>query len=656
MLPPDEIIFLLLTVSDISKVLINNAMLVLYLCKSCKVMKMKILIDFWFQWAPGWSNYASVIATLIDDSNFSCRIIVLPFHHSGQSDFDNKQAKQFLDERGISWINYTDYDYLTPKPDVVFVQNPYDFTRPERFNCQALHKNNIRFAYIPYGLDVGAGTRNQTFQYNMDCHNLATWLFVRSEQHKQFFKRYCDAGNRHVYVTGHPKFDAQKFWHKQSPHEKKTFLWTPHFVEGDIKGWSTFNIYYDAMIFMALNYPINLIIRPHPLFIGRLQAFGGEGVDKLSRLLDYAKTLENITLDFAASYDASFSHSDALIADAGSFLLEYLPTERPILYLTHDTCLSLNKSANFVFDSYYIARRVEDIDHFVNMVISGEDPLKNKRLKAMHHYLYKPEISAAEEIRKILTSYFSKRINKKTQIVGDASIHIDNDTILNFFESRAKNVAAKDLTLTLYQTPKLAIERDNQEKHLIIPQLKLMSQARVLDIGCGNGRWYGAIKDKIGFYVGIDFSPLLINAAKSHYHKNKTCQFYVASADKLTETAVINEPPFTHIIIAGVIMYLNDEQVIDLLHSLRSLVEPGTLIYLREPIASKQRLTLKQDWSAELNCYYSAIYRTGEEITELFSEKNLRLPLKLIKHDVMYDTPLNNRKETKQYYYIFEFL
>lgn len=96
---------------------------------------MKIKVDFLFQWAPGWSNYASVLAALGQDDNFICRLVLLPFHHSGMVDHENAEARAFLDAQGISWVWHEDYDYIADKPDMVFIQNPYDFTRPERFSC-----------------------------------------------------------------------------------------------------------------------------------------------------------------------------------------------------------------------------------------------------------------------------------------------------------------------------------------------------------------------------------------------------------------------------------------------------------------------------------------------------------------------------------------
>lgn len=373
---------------------------------------MTINVDFLFQWAPGWTNYESVISVLQSDKRFCCRLILLPFHHSGVIDHENREAKNFLEQREIDYIWHEDYDFSKKRPDLVFIQNPYDFTRPERFSCLELKRGNIKFAYIPYGLDVGDGDQNLTYQYNMDCHNLASWIFVRSSQHKHLFKKYCSAGNKNVHVTGHPKFDTYRNYQNMCLERKAlhtpVLLWTPHFYEEGRKGWSTFKVYCMAMIYMAINYPIKLIIRPHPLFMGRLKIFNGEAVEMFKTLINYAKTYENITFDMNPSYQDSFLKADALLADAGSFLLEFLPSKKPILYLTHPECFGLNESAKFIYESHYVASDEQDIDDFVKMLLVNEDPKYYLRMQALTENIFIPEESVGDEIRKVLLSQVKK--------------------------------------------------------------------------------------------------------------------------------------------------------------------------------------------------------------------------------------------------------
>jgi len=73
---------------------------------------------------------------------------------------------------------------------------------------------------------------------------------------------------------------------------------------------------------------------------------------------------------------------------------------------------------------------------------------------------------------------------------------------------------------------------------------------KVLDLGCGNGRFFEILKDKDVDYIGVDFSEKLIEIAKQNYPKVK---FQVADAlnlafpnnyfDKIYSIAVLHHIP-----------------------------------------------------------------------------------------------------------------
>ncbi len=125
----------------------------------------------------------------------------------------------------------------------------------------------IKIGYVPYGLDVGGGDDNLRWQYNLDCQNMATWVFVRSKRHKEFYGKFCSNGNSHVCVTGHPKFDQADYSVETSTdsNKRKVFLWTPHFSL-EQGGWSTFDKFSETILSSAKSNDFDLIIRPHPSF------------------------------------------------------------------------------------------------------------------------------------------------------------------------------------------------------------------------------------------------------------------------------------------------------------------------------------------------------------------------------------------------------
>lgn len=367
-----------------------------------------IKVDFYFQWPPGWTNFESVIDAMRSNPAFDCRIVVVPYLNFNATDLRGDIQRGILKERSLDYIGFEDYSLESRQPDVVFLQNPYDEARPEAFRSEYLYQRGVKIAYIPYALDTGIGEETMVYQYNLLCQNLATWIFSRSERHRKEFASQCHVGNKHVYVTGHPKFDYYDRRYGLDEENKtkgkvKTFLWTPHFIlPGNRKMYSTFNIYHAAIIKLIERDDVHVIIRPHPLLKQWLNVASQKTQDNYKKLVDISKIRNNVSWDFSHDYKSSFSQSDALIADMGSFLLEYLPSKKPILYLTHKTCYGLNKTADFIYDAYDVARNEKDIARFVENIVNERDPMRLKREKVLQEELQIDDVTVGEKITNII--------------------------------------------------------------------------------------------------------------------------------------------------------------------------------------------------------------------------------------------------------------
>jgi len=366
-----------------------------------------IKVDFYFQWPPGWTNFESVIEAMQANPAFDCRIVVVPYLNWKASDVNGDIQREILRERGLDYIGFEDYQLEERQPDVVFLQNPYDEARPEAFRSDYLHERGVKIAYIPYALDSGISEEVQLYQFNLLCQNLATWIFSRSERHKAEFGIQCDAGNNHVYVTGHPKFDHyQRRFHlpdEKPPTKIKTLLWTPHFVLPDGRKMSTtFTLYGAAFLKLIERADIHLIIRPHPLLSQWIGEASATAHSLYQQLFDAAKHRSNVEWDSGHDYKQTFARSDALLADAGSFLFEYLPSKKPILYLTHESCYGLNRTADFIYNAYDVAWQEEDIFTFVDNIVAGRDPMKATRERVLREELQIEERTAGEKIAEII--------------------------------------------------------------------------------------------------------------------------------------------------------------------------------------------------------------------------------------------------------------
>jgi SAM-dependent methyltransferase len=237
--------------------------------------------------------------------------------------------------------------------------------------------------------------------------------------------------------------------------------------------------------------------------------------------------------------------------------------------------------------------------------------------------------------------------------IQNENVPIEMGKTLNFFNNRSKVYSEENpVTSVLYQDkhPEIARERHKSEVTKIRKSLCITTESKILDIGCGVGRWAFEFLDTSPRYVGTDFSQELIDIAKERFKGSTNFRFHTLSAQDTNYASI--EEKFDLVIISGVLLYLNDDDVKKVFDNLETLLPEGK-IYIREPIGLETRLTLINEWSQELSDYYSAIYRTESEIMKLLGNSELSPKIKLLESDWLHEKHLNNRKETAQKFWIW---
>ena len=98
-------------------------------------------------------------------------------------------------------------------------------------------------------------------------------------------------------------------------------------------------------------------------------------------------------------YIALFKYSDAMIHDCGSFTVEYMYMDNPVMYLVrnNDHVENMIPYAREAFNLHYKGENSADIERFIQSVIAGDDPLWGKRLGFKHHHLLPPNNRSACE-------------------------------------------------------------------------------------------------------------------------------------------------------------------------------------------------------------------------------------------------------------------
>ncbi|CBL46679.1 Hypothetical protein HDN1F_30960 [gamma proteobacterium HdN1] len=235
---------------------------------------------------------------------------------------------------------------------------------------------------------------------------------------------------------------------------------------------------------------------------------------------------------------------------------------------------------------------------------------------------------------------------------------IEKKSVSDFFDRRAEKIKTLGpVKAVIYQDKQsgLAEARNAAEKFKLLPLLRLDGAQRVLDVGCGTGRWVSDLLPISSFYHGIDACEGLVAYAREQFFLVPNCCFTVASADNFSLQSIGEKLTFDRILCAGVLIYLNDEEVLRALRCMANALSPSGLILLREPMGVDQRLTISEHYSDDMEQIYSAIYRTRGELEALIAKVMPAGSFRLAGCGDVYDEPtLNNRNDTKQQWLLLE--
>ncbi len=205
-----------------------------------------------------------------------------------------------------------------------------------------------------------------------------------------------------------------------------------------------------------------------------------------------------------------------------------------------------------------------------------------------------------------------------TRIYGEVA-DIDGNAVRSFWNTQAmKDSSLKSVLLGKDFAANSGILRNERECKIVksfIDDRKL----KILDIGCGVGRWADNLQDNIEIYHGIDFSEEYVNASQNHFADKNNISFFCMSATAIDLSVLL--PAYDLIIITGVLMYINDNDIAKTLTTCNHLLGNGGLLYIQESVSvMPTRLTLRDFESKDLETIYNVIYRTSQEYENCFKQ------------------------------------
>ena len=362
-----------------------------------KVVFIAIDVAYW--------RYQHIYELMLADSRFQPTIVLSPCIGHAHQEQEIERLRVYFDTRGIS---YVDYDFNSKPfcireeicPDVIFFPQPYEHLLCKEHDC--LNFYDRLTCYMPYGFWTSTGKGS----YNLHFHNQAWRLYYSTQLHLKEAQRIADNQGRNVRVTGYANADDFLTYSHRSPWRemsdglhRKRIIWAPHFsITSKSSNQPTragFLWMAELMIKLAQEYSkqIQITFKPHPALLTQLYQHPEWGIERTNKYYDLWRTMENTQLETGEFIDL-FMTSDAMIHDSGSFVVEYLYTKRPVMFVSKNMQPILDTQSEFGLKAYqqaYIGRTENDIRKFIDeVVLRDDDPMLSQRERFFNDYLLPP--------------------------------------------------------------------------------------------------------------------------------------------------------------------------------------------------------------------------------------------------------------------------
>jgi len=427
---PKKIWFSLIKIYNFTKL---RALYELYLIKSApkkhqKALqiirkKEKVKVAFFLIHESVW-KYDVLFDLMLKHPRFEPQIFVCPAVNFGMENmlFEMNKSFEAFKKKGFNPIktyNEATGEYLDVKktfsPDIVFYTNPYEGLQDYRYYITQF--SDTLTCYVPYAIMMV----DFEFIYNLKFHNLVWRIFSETPIHKEIASQKQKTKSQNSVLTGYPGFDQllinkkpnDAVWKNKNPNLKK-IIWAPHHSMDELNKVANFLEYYDFFFELADKYSdkIQIAFKPHHLLRIKLEQeyWGKEKTDiyynKWAKLAN--GQCEN------GDYIDLFLTSDALIHDCGSFMAEYLITEKPSLFMVRNESVMehWNTFGKKVIAAHYQSRNKEQLINFIeNVVLNKNDWMKEERNNFVQTNLIpKNKLTASENILEYLEDQIFKGI------------------------------------------------------------------------------------------------------------------------------------------------------------------------------------------------------------------------------------------------------
>ena len=360
--------------------------------KIARPQKSKIRVVFLFQEASYWSSVESLYKNLKSDPKFEVFVVAIPILFP--PDLNRLELKieqiNFLKDNNIDYINACEneqmFDVYILKPDYVFLQIHFDRQRILQYKSFVM-RLYTKVCIVPHAFLLSASDYKE-LSHMQDYFR----IFVPNNDHAKILSNVLHTTNN-IEITGFPRFDLYnihindssiwKISKSKNPNIKR-IIWSPHWwIYGASKNCFdiTINILMYFIKFLELHENIELIIKPHPSLLNGIVSSGFMSKTKIDELFLKINKMPNASIYTGGNYFDLFKTADLCVNNSISFLAEWLPTEKPMIFVDTDRMFELNNLGNQLLNVYYHVHDIVTLDEKINdLIFNNNDTMKNERL------------------------------------------------------------------------------------------------------------------------------------------------------------------------------------------------------------------------------------------------------------------------------------
>ena len=332
-----------------------------------------------------------IFKKMLEDSAFDPVILVCPYMVRGEgvNQEEMDEVNDYFKAKNYPVVNsYNKAEgrwvlIEEMKPDLVWFTNPHKITRSEYF--EKAYENYLS-CYVPYYFMATDHVGSDQAEYNTFFW-VSLWIvFLPHETAENKFLENSENKGKNVFVFGYPACEnlinssgeLNRAWKKQTKNKKKIIFAPHHTIEGGSNSISSFLVVAELMVELSQLFKdkVQWSFKPHPILKSKLYRHKDWGVDKTDNYYNIWSQSDNTQLD-EADYEILFLESDAIVHDSSSFIVEYLFTGKPCMFLMLEgnAFKLVNEFGRKALSCYKIAHDNNDIKSFVVDVINDNSPI-----------------------------------------------------------------------------------------------------------------------------------------------------------------------------------------------------------------------------------------------------------------------------------------